>query len=386
MHQNAARQDISALHYGRGIAALLVCLFHSHGLIEKYFGGLAWGNIFQAGHSGVEFFFILSGFIILFAHRQDIGRPEKVRPFLAKRAIRILPLFWLIAAPLGAVFLLAPMLGADRQLTDAKLLTDLLLIPREGVLTLPPAWTLQHEAVFYLLFTLALVHRMAGIVAIGLWQGICVVVMVFSLADPNYLLPINKLIGFHNLGFGVGLVIALFFASHLFASAKPALLMCGAGAVITLTAMFAGEWIIGPKLFGGGAALSLSYIAIYALIILAMLSIAQRRHAVLEATLGVLGSASFALYLLHEPVASLVNQLLILPAMQPAIGPVTAYFILVIACVATAIVVHLAVERPVIASLKRGLVAKGIGLSRRSPSNMRVQAAKLSIVAKGTAS
>jgi peptidoglycan/LPS O-acetylase OafA/YrhL len=116
------------LHYGRGVAALLVCLFHSYGLIEKYFGGMAWGNLFQAGHSGVEFFFILSGFIILHAHRQDAGRPEKIQPFLLKRAIRILPLFWLVTLPLGLLFLAAPMLGADRELMPGKLLTDMSLI------------------------------------------------------------------------------------------------------------------------------------------------------------------------------------------------------------------------------------------------------------------
>jgi len=351
-------QNISMLHYGRGVAALLVCLFHSYGLIEKYFGGMEWGSIFQAGHSGVEFFFILSGFIILHAHRDDIGNPEKIGPFLLKRAIRILPLFWFIALPLGLLFLAAPIFGADRGLNAGKLLADLLLIPREGVLTLPPAWTLQHEAVFYLIFSVAIVNRAAGIVALGLWQAVCILVMLFSLANPHYQLPINKVIGFHNLGFGIGIGIALFFTSRGFASAGPLLRLGGKAAGIVLLGMFAGEWAIGPDLFGGDPALAVSYFAIYALIILALLSIRRRPRPLLDATFGVLGSASYALYLLHEPVGSVVNKLLILPALQPFIGPVTAYIAIVCACILTAMAVHFAIERPMLEWLRMRLLIR----------------------------
>jgi exopolysaccharide production protein ExoZ len=357
-NERPARPEIDMLHYGRGAAALLVCLFHSQGLIEKYFGGMPWGNLFQAGHSGVEFFFILSGFIILHAHRQDIGRPEKIRPFLLKRAIRILPLFWLVTLPLGVLFLAAPMLGADRELIPGKLLTDMLLIPREGTLTLPPAWTLQHEAVFYLMFAVALVSRKAGVLTLGLWQAVCIIVMVFSLTDPNYRLPLNKLIGFHNLGFGIGMLIALLYASRYFATVRPLLPKCGAWAAIPLLAMFAGEWIGGPDLFGGAAALALSYFAIYAVLILALLAMRPRPRPALDATFGVLGSASYALYITHEPVGSIVNKLLINPVLQPFVGPVMAYAVIVGACLLTGLAFHFAIERPAIDWLKRRLLSR----------------------------
>ncbi len=357
-NESPVRPEIDTLHYGRGVAALRVCLFHSYGLIEKYFGGMPWGNLFQAGHSGVEFFFILSGFIILHVHRRDIGRPEKIKPFLFKRAIRILPLFWLVTLPLGLLFLAAPMLGADRELTPGKLLTDLLLIPREGTLTLPPAWTLQHEAVFYLIFAVALVSRAAGILALGLWQATCIVVMVFSLTDPNYRLPLSKLIGFHNLGFGIGLLIALLYASRYFAIVRPLLPKCGAWAVIPLLAMFAGEWIVGADLFGGGAALALSYFAIYAVLVMALLAIRPQPRPGLDATLGVLGSASYALYITHEPVGSIVNKVLINPVIQPFVGPVTAYAVIVGACLLTGIALHFAIERPAMDWLRSRLLRR----------------------------
>jgi exopolysaccharide production protein ExoZ len=356
--ENPRGREIRVLQYGRGVAALLVCLFHNYGLIDKYFGGMGWGKIFHAGHSGVEFFFILSGFIIFHAHRQDIGNPQNLKTFLYKRAIRILPMFWLVALPLGLLFLLTPVFGMDRDLTGGNLLIDLLLVPREGILTLPPAWTLQHEVVFYLIFTLMIASRMVGIIALGLWQAVCILVVVFSLHDSNYLLPINKLIGVHNLGFGVGIGIAVFFASPIFRAARSILLTGGAMAAVGLVGMFVGEWIIGPKLFGGGPALVLTYFTVYTLLILGLLSIRQREFRALDATLGILGSSSYVLYLTHAPVASIINKLCGLPVLQPIMGPGIAYTGSVLACVVAAIAIHFFLERPVIKWLKLSLIAR----------------------------
>ena len=68
-----------SLQAGRAIAAILVVLYHLGGNIakEKYFGIKMFSVPFSFGGSGVEFFFVLSGFIILAAHRDDIFKPHK---------------------------------------------------------------------------------------------------------------------------------------------------------------------------------------------------------------------------------------------------------------------------------------------------------------------
>ncbi len=79
------RSEIRPLQYGRGLAALFVCLFHYEGAMHHYADAAAWSKyfdfIFRAGHSGVEFFFILSGFIIFHAHRRDFGQPGRLGSF-----------------------------------------------------------------------------------------------------------------------------------------------------------------------------------------------------------------------------------------------------------------------------------------------------------------
>jgi exopolysaccharide production protein ExoZ len=183
-------------------------------------------------------------------------------------------------------------------------------------------------------------------------------VMVFSLNDPNYLLPLNKLIGVHNLGFGVGIGIALFFVSPIFREARLILLTGGAMAAVGLVGMFLGEWMIGPDLFGGGTALVLTYFALYALLILGLLSIRQRQFRILDATLGVLGASSYVLYLTHATVASITTKLCGLAVLEPIMGPVAAYTGIGLACVAAAIAIHFLIERPVMKWLKGSLIAR----------------------------
>ena len=86
------------LQAARFFAAFLVVLHHGSGLFSQpdYFSYLALGGIFRAGDMGVDFFFVLSGFIILHAHWNDIGHPERILPYLKKRALRIYPAYLVV--------------------------------------------------------------------------------------------------------------------------------------------------------------------------------------------------------------------------------------------------------------------------------------------------
>ena len=88
-----------SLQAGRAIAAILVVLYHLGGMIavEKYFGQPIFGIPFSFGDAGVEFFFVLSGFIILTAHRKDISKPYRVISYLKKRIARIYTTYWIIS-------------------------------------------------------------------------------------------------------------------------------------------------------------------------------------------------------------------------------------------------------------------------------------------------
>src|ERR1039458_4980160 len=240
--------EIKSLQYGRGIAALLVCLFHYEGAMNQIQTGSGslessgFEFIFRAGHSGVEFFFILSGFIIFHAHRIDLGRPRRLGNFYWKRAIRILPMFWLIVIPFGLAVLA---ISSHDVLTLGRFLLDILLIPREGTLTLPAAWTLQHEVVFYVLFGILILNKRLGIVALLLWQLACLIVLVFDLLPQDYLLPATTYFGYYNFGFLFGIAIAFLEERADLRAHRRGLAVLGAIGFAGLLACYIGEWRIG---------------------------------------------------------------------------------------------------------------------------------------------
>jgi exopolysaccharide production protein ExoZ len=63
----------------RGVAALMVVFYHTTRSLSlpQYLGYIPLNNVFGFGHAGVDFFFVLSGFIITRTHTVDIGRPHR---------------------------------------------------------------------------------------------------------------------------------------------------------------------------------------------------------------------------------------------------------------------------------------------------------------------
>ena len=90
----------------RGLAALVVVLFHYTiiGPGASFHTMLYWGRaVFRLGWSGVDLFFVLSGFLIGGILLDSRNSPRYFRTFYARRSFRILPLYfvWLALYPLA---------------------------------------------------------------------------------------------------------------------------------------------------------------------------------------------------------------------------------------------------------------------------------------------
>lgn len=90
------RGHIPALDGLRGIAALIVMLFH------------IFPNHFKFGWMGVDLFFVLSGFLITGILLESKGSPYYYRNYLAKRSLRIFPLYYFF---LIVFFIVFPLVG-----------------------------------------------------------------------------------------------------------------------------------------------------------------------------------------------------------------------------------------------------------------------------------
>ncbi len=134
----------------RFIAALLVVYYHAANLAHLKFGD--FGSIgnpgAQIGPVGVDIFFVISGFI-MFRTARDLSAAT----FLRRRAQRILPLYAALALPYTLVAAIQAPFGWRDLLATCLLwpATDRLTMP-----TVPVAWTLCFEAVFYEAFALTL--------------------------------------------------------------------------------------------------------------------------------------------------------------------------------------------------------------------------------------
>jgi len=151
----------------RGIAALMVAFFHFRYFLPKMPGWMD-NEIIRESYVWVDFFFILSGFIL--AYRYDSGTGHYGH-FLRKRLARIYPLYFV-------TFVVAVLVAAlkDHKAPDqwGSLLAHVFLIQNWGYPFTPrwnyPAWSLSCEWAAYLVFPLFLfVCRKASAKTLVVW-------------------------------------------------------------------------------------------------------------------------------------------------------------------------------------------------------------------------
>ncbi len=156
--------QLKGIQFGRGIAACLVVLFHAgHMLAEPQYVGHPYSltSLFRFGNAGVDFFFVLSGFIIFYVHSADIGRPQRLAHYLWQRVTRIYPIYWIVTSYVVATLVAKHDWPA---LDISRVIGSILLLPGTKEPILGPAWTLLHEMAFYGVFAVAILSARAGLI------------------------------------------------------------------------------------------------------------------------------------------------------------------------------------------------------------------------------
>ena len=190
----------------RGFAALCVAMNHlvsferatiaQNGFDEASLVGGLWKN----GFAGVDLFFVISGFIMVYVTFGRERGAARVGDFFLARVIRIYPLWWLFMIIMAGVFLIVhgtPFHPEEFGKTDAGvaayILKSTLLIPQEGLPILGVGWTLIHEMYFYLMFGLFLFLPQRYLPALLAVWGALVLASYpagFTSANPDTLLHV----------------------------------------------------------------------------------------------------------------------------------------------------------------------------------------------------
>ena len=167
------RRTFYSLQAGRGLAALMVVFFHIGNFVGKeptLWHRTIYYRIFYGGLYGVDFFFILSGIVMVSAHWFDIDHPERTGRYLWKRFRRIYPIYWVFLIPTVLKQLRVTGTHGVGERNPFVILSSFLLFHIHSLgVNLVVSWTLFHEVLFYLVFAALLLNRRLGLLLCATW-------------------------------------------------------------------------------------------------------------------------------------------------------------------------------------------------------------------------
>lgn len=332
-HGQAVR--LTTLQAVRGTGALMVVLFHSTGMLQA--PPIIFRYLFGWGYCGVDFFFVLSGFILLYVHYFQIGHVENLGSYLGKRFSRIFPAYWSVLAFLiPACFLVRGLVTPEKKALR-YIAASFFLVPQWDPL-LGVAWSLSCEIFFYLLFAVLIVNRKAFVTAALVWLGFIGTNFVHGLPAP-----LDFLCQARVLEFFAGMCIAWAVRKGFrfptlwgLALITSGISICALAGYTQIARGFGGN--VYPLWFGFAAVMIIS----------SLVSLELQNVVCAGRTFLLLGDASYAIYLVHYPV--LIVMFRLLPRHAPLYGN---WFLAAGMAVFAGIAFHLLIEKHVCEGTRR---------------------------------
>lgn len=310
-------QKVYSIQFLRALAAFSVLLFH------------IIGDPFTIGAAGVDVFFVISGLIMgSFATAAGPGT------FLYHRLARIVPLYWAVTL----VMCTGAMAGvfSTFTFTPEHLWKSLLFIPYAGdngevAPLLVVGWTLNMEMFFYIVFALGLVWRAPLAVTVGILSVMALAGQVLPTQSPFIQTWTSPLL----LEFLGGLLLSRF----MFQGGQAGI----AALVISLTGFVAAAMISEQsgmlRLITGGVP---AFFLVAGCVWLENAGLWPRR---LLKPIEIIGDSSYALYLLHGLVISIIHKIL-----APGI---LAGVVIIVVALAVSVLAHFLFEKPLIKFFRR---------------------------------
>jgi len=104
------KKNLDSVQILRGVAALAVVIHHACQMVADNGSRPAFlnslGHLPEVGAAGVDIFFVISGFIMVYVPRRAFGQPGAATEFWRRRILRIVPLYWIYTTANVALFLL----------------------------------------------------------------------------------------------------------------------------------------------------------------------------------------------------------------------------------------------------------------------------------------
>jgi exopolysaccharide production protein ExoZ len=288
---SSAQNNIESVQYIRAMAAIIVVVTHA------FQWPLEDGNYFllKSGRFGVDIFFVISGFIITLIAGSDKFDPRK---FLARRARRIVPAYWVATILVTALALLLPQHFRSTVPTVEGFIKSLVFLPSEDPKAplLALGWTLDYEAFFYFVFACTFWLRSE-------WRTLVQILFLGALIVIGRLLPEpGFLTAFYTSPSLIGFIMGLIVGQAYRHSYIDRIRNLGMAALIVIVVLLAGTYYFvmpwptpdsDPLLFH----LVLSLLS--ALIVAGLLAAERNGSLPSLPLIKFFGDASYSIYLFH---------------------------------------------------------------------------------------
>ena len=265
------KKTLQSIQDLRGYAVLYVMLYHT-GEIFGY-------SLFIKGYTGVNLFFVISGFIISYVHKNDKGI-EKSITFAKKRVARIYSPYF-IPLLVMLVMILVSGKGGEYHRDYLNIFRNIFLIQNPTESIHPFAWSLVYEIYYYATFLLIVIFMKRSLLLYCFIMASPVIIAAFVQAVDvtQNTVPLNT----SNLFFIAGALVGHYYSAESFSFGKTTL---GISAAIFIAA----PYVTGNPWFF-------------------LLATAQFFFVTLHADysnygMNFLGNASYSLYLMHAIVLS----------------------------------------------------------------------------------
>ncbi|OFY67456.1 MAG: hypothetical protein A3H98_03290 [Bacteroidetes bacterium RIFCSPLOWO2_02_FULL_36_8] len=313
---------VITIQYLRGFASLYVVLTHLRLIYNVPEAGLfyEWTDF---GFSGVNLFFVISGFIITFITPEERGLKAVVQ-YLKKRFIRIFPVYWIVLLSLVVLGVFFPPKNVNMNVLN--ILQNFLLVHDYKNSILGVSWTLEFEILFYFIFCFTILNSKFRIeILLFLW----ILFPIFRLILPGAPF-VNSILSHRSCQeFIMGCIIAIVFKKYTFKIPF----------VFPLVLLF--YFIASPFLFRYAITLPgslksfqglLEYSIPATLVVFSFVFYEKSNNPKIQNFLLLLGDASYSIYLIHLPIIIVLKKVLFKMTINQVLmeGLFILFFILIV--------------------------------------------------------
>jgi exopolysaccharide production protein ExoZ len=363
-YSGAPVHTIECIQVLRFVAAALVVAFHCALKLAPY---SPTPPIAHLGSIGVDLFFVISGFIMVYiTHEKPIGFGK----FMYRRIVRIVPIYWAFTFLVVPLLMVAPGAFASTAFTWSLFLKSLVFIPAPHPvldLTRPlliAGWTLNYEMFFYVVFGALLFlpwPKRVGIVAALLVALVAMRALIVG--DRIVFLDFygNPIV----LEFVLGMFVAAVYLRRKLSPATLAVALAIAAALLWASlengVLARHDYDDRRLIYWGLPAAGLVLVSVFVEKQYGWPRIALLRH---------LGDASYSIYLSHFFTIGVLSKAFDTLSLVPLIGYGATYVLFVIGSLVVGSASYAMLERPILSLLSRRETARA-GIAARSSAVLR---------------